>query len=153
MRIRLFFFSQMLACLLISAGMVTYSASASVTIDFRYALQDGAGGNGAKVKIQIQQGDEIEEIFEGETVGVGVWAPAQSVELPKRFVGKDITLIWVSDPIDENMSSDWLVVEDPWLVVNGVKTYSFFDSHTDAEFTTIAPGGGQSAAGPPWLPP
>ena len=136
MRIRLFFFSQMLVCV----AMVAYSAFASVTVDFRYGLQDGANdSNGALLKIQIEQNGEIEEVFAGETVGIGQWSPPQSVDITSR-ASQDFTLIWVVDPIGD-IGWDWLVVEDPWVVVAGVKKYSFFDNYDDAEYTTVDVGG------------
>ena len=142
MGIRLSIFFQVLACLLISFIMATHSASAAVTIDFRYGLQDGADcSNEAMVRLQIEQDGDIEEIFAEQTVGMGRWSEPQSVEIPKQFTNKDFILIWVSDPVDGNFSCDWLVVEDPRLVVNGVDGYSFFDNYEDAEFTTITAGG------------
>jgi hypothetical protein len=89
------------------------------------------------LKIQIQQDKKTEEVFAGETVGVGKWTPLQSVDITSHAVGQDFIVIWVVDPIDGNIGCDWLVIEDPWLVVNGIKKYSFFDSYDDAEYTTV----------------
>ena len=137
MKTRLFLLFQMLACLTVSLIMVTYSASAAVTIDFRYGIQDGANGtNGVLLKLQIDLGGKVEEIFAGETKEVGAWTEPQSIEIPSEFVGKDFTLIWVIDPLG-NIGSDWFVIEDPWVVVNGVNKYSFFDKYDDAEYTTV----------------
>jgi hypothetical protein len=50
--------------------------------DFRYGLQDDANcSNGALLELQIQQGKKIEEVFAEKTVGVGKWAPPQSVDI------------------------------------------------------------------------
>ena len=129
---------QTLACLIAGLTMITHSASAAVTIDFRYGIQDGADcTNGVLLKIQIEFKGKVEGIFAGETVGVGSWTEPQSVEIPREYVGKDIILIWVIDPLDGNIGCDWFVLEDPWVVTNGVKTYSFFDNYDDAEYTTL----------------
>jgi hypothetical protein len=115
--------------------------SAANTIDFRYGIQDGANGtNGVKLKLQIDLGGKVEEIFAGETKEVGVWVGPKSIEIPSKYVGKKFTLIWVIDPLG-NISSDWFVIEDPWVVVNGVKKYSFFDKYDDAEYTTVDTNG------------
>jgi hypothetical protein len=142
MKIGLFFLFQMLACLIVSLIMVTSDASAAVTIDFDYGIQDSADcTNGVRLKLQIDLGGKVEEIFAGEAKKAGEWVGPQSVEIPSKYVGKDFILIWVIDPLDGNIGCDWFVIKDPWVMANGAKKYSFFDKYKDAEYTTADPNG------------
>ena len=136
MKISRFLFFQMLVCLL-CITVLTHKASADVTVDFLYGIQDSADcTNGVLLKIQLERNGETEEIFAGETLEVGAWADPQSVEIPSDYIGQEFTLVWVIDPLGD-INCDWLVIGEPWLVVNGAKEYSFFDSYDEAEYTTV----------------